>query len=80
VDQEVCGDYAVTGVTLPQAQTWRPNPVLAGLPDSLPTPMSSYDLAEERGLARVEQASGSPAATLAGYDGSSTSLNPIRMC
>ncbi len=80
VDQEVCGEHTVAGVTLPQTQTWRPNPVLVGHPVTASTQMTSYELAEERSLARLELASGQEVASLAGYEGSSTSLNPIRMC
>lgn len=80
VDRQHCGDIAVAGASLPQVQTWRPNPVLAGMPVASPTPVSSYELAEERSIARLEQTGGGASATVVGHYGSSTSLKPIRMC
>lgn len=80
MDQEVCSHDIVAGVTLPHSRTWNPNPVLAGIPVESAPAATSYDLAEERGLVRLEETGVRPMILLAAYEDSRTNLKPIRMC
>lgn len=75
----LCGDRIVAGASVPRGDTWSPDPVLSGIPQKPEDASDHYDLTEERLLAQWEPQARSDDQVMTAQ-GSSTSLNPIRMC